>query len=193
MAASDAVSTTQLPDSPAGAEAEVSTKSTSAAADVPASSAKAKHSRFSFISVFPLAFFLSTWMGSVFCFPLAALLSFGWNFHFFSIALLVYYTYRIFFKLHPWDYVVGHGRAEHGIQRDVTAKYPFFRTQQAVLECGPIKPNSKALLSWHPHGILCLGWILNGNVGSELFGSAFRWLTAGVLFKLPFLAEMLTW
>lgn len=75
----------------------------------------------------------------------------------------------------------------------MAAAQPYFRTQKAVLECDKIEPNSKSLLAWHPHGILCIGWILNGNVGSELFTSAFRWLTAEILFKLPLISEMLTW
>jgi len=73
------------------------------------------------------------------------------------------------------------------------ARYPYFRTQEAVLECPPIAPASKALLGWHPHGITCVGWILNGNVGPQLFDSKICWLTAPILFKLPLLAEMLTW
>mmetsp|Transcript_25758 Transcript_25758/g.45879 ORF Transcript_25758/g.45879 Transcript_25758/m.45879 type:complete len:251 (-) Transcript_25758:539-1291(-) len=72
-------------------------------------------------------------------------------------------------------------------------EHHYFRSQKTVLECPPIPPNSKSLLGWHPHGILCVGWILNGNVGEQLFNSEFRWLTAPVLFKLPLLSEMLTW
>lgn len=82
---------------------------------------------------------------------------------------------------------------QHRLQRDIGEANPYFRQQAAIFECDPIKPNSKSLLAWHPHGILCIGWIVNGNIGAQLFDSAFRWLTAGILFKLPLLAEMLTW
>lgn len=59
-----------------------------------------------FLSFLPLALFLSSWMASAFCIPVAYFLSVAWNFHHLTAVLVLYYIYRMFFRLPCWDFVV---------------------------------------------------------------------------------------
>ena len=57
-------------------------------------------------SLIPLSIFLLSWLFSLAVFPVAAYLSIGHGVHYVTYGLLFYYTYRMFFKLKRFDYVV---------------------------------------------------------------------------------------
>jgi hypothetical protein len=55
-----------------------------------------------------------------------------------------------------------------------------------------IPPNSRALLCFHPHGILTIGWALTST--NPVLGHAkIKWLATEALLRLPFISDFLSW
>lgn len=70
----------------------------------------------------------------------------------------------------------------------------YFHTQQLIVEGdAELKPDSKQLFAFHPHGILCCGWSLNGNMSILLAKAKIYWMGTDALFYCPIISDMLTW
>ncbi|CAK4663693.1 hypothetical protein LEN26_001373 [Aphanomyces euteiches] len=71
---------------------------------------------------------------------------------------------------------------------------PYFKRQEIVCEDDtPILPDSKVILSQHPHGILCCGWTTHVAIHSKWFHSRFHMLLAEILTQLPIVSNVLCW
>ena len=63
-----------------------------------------------------------------------------------------------------------------------------------VMYDSAVSPDSKTLIGFHPHGALSCGWTLAN--ASSLLGSPttnMQWLVAPLLFRIPLIADVLTW
>lgn len=153
----------------------------------PASRSGQSHcpSLFGFIS---LGLFYSAWVGSAFIVPacLGAFFVSGFRVWQPLAALFSYYAFRMVKPREPWP-------AFHDYCRKRIAQARYFRRQELVVQGGPVEPNSKVLLAFVPHGILCCGWALNGSQGMQLAESDLSWMGASSLFSLPVISDVLTW
>ncbi len=77
--------------------------------------------------------------------------------------------------------------------RDNSNKAHYFRRQEMKVLGDPVEADSKTLLAFVPHGILCCGWAVNGNCGVGLQNSGATWLGAASLFQLPLISDVLSW
>ena len=135
-----------------------------------------------------LGVFFATWMLGA-TLPLAALVQSLWfRAHHCTALLACYYAYRALFPRGRW-------LSFHRWQRDLRGRHHYFRGQSVVLEekAGAPAPGSSRLLCYHPHGILCCGWSVNGAISPELYPSEISYLGANALFTLPFISDMLSW
>jgi len=96
--------------------------------------------------------------------------------------LLLYLPYRALRPARPWP-------ALRRVFRMDGSRY--FKRQELVLST-PLEPDSGAMLAFHPHGILCVGWTL-ANAHAALTQAAVHWLAADVLLALPFIGDFLAW
>ncbi|KAH9189055.1 hypothetical protein AeNC1_008976 [Aphanomyces euteiches] len=136
--------------------------------------------------------FYSTWLGSVVFVAISALSIV--MFPSFRAPVVIFYAlYFAVMTLLPW------GRWERfcdGV-RWFNIKTPYFEEQKLVFQdpdnnkACPAK--SKALLAYHPHGILVCGWTVNGAAHTTWKDSAISWLGTDALFILPFIAQIMYW
>jgi len=134
-----------------------------------------------------LFLFFGSWLGGAAVVP--AGLAFWWWYGqpWLLILLASYYVYRFFFPRKAWLRL-------HALQCDSAHNHRYFDVQETVFEEGEAPaPTSKALLAFHPHGILCCGWSLNGNCNKEVLKSNVFWLGTDALFMLPVISDMLSW
>lgn len=96
--------------------------------------------------------------------------------------LLAYLPYRQLRPARPWPAL------RRLFRMDGT---PYFKRQELVLST-PLVADSGAMLAFHPHGILCVGWTL-ANAHAAFTQAAVHWLAADVLLALPFLGDFLAW
>jgi len=139
-----------------------------------------------------LGSFYHTWVGATLIVPLtvlALLCGVWWP----GCVLGVYYTYRAVVPRRPWPWL--HATLSRLIH---SPSGRYFRQQKTVFEAAPgtgetLQPRSKTLLAFHPHGVLCAGWSVNGCMGQELLDSRIHWLGTSALFKLPVISDVLSW
>jgi len=145
---------------------------------------------FTFCSLFFVSVFL--WPASIF------LCLFQSNYTLFLI-LIIYYSYRAIFPAEYWPEF-------HQIVSKIISSYDYCEEklliQEGYEEANKIVlPPSKTLLCWHPHGILCLGWGLNGIFNPKLINcnnvssknNHWRWLGIDPMFRLPFYSDFIKW
>lgn len=136
--------------------------------------------------------FLASWVGAISIVPgiLAAfVLSRGASpYSWLMLALVVYYVFRWLVPARRWPAL--HSALARATQSKAGT---YFRQQLTVVEDTVPPKNGKTLLAFHPHGVLCCGWSINGCMGTELLDSEVSWLGTGALFKLPVISDMLTW
>lgn len=134
-----------------------------------------------------LGSFFVAWLFSAFAFPLAAVFWLKWGQTWLAVALVLYYGYRCIIPRTYWGWI--HNKLTFSIKH-----HTYFKTQTTIFEDGlPPKPNDQALLCFHPHGILCCGWSVNGCGNIELLKSQITYLGTDVVFSLPVISDMLTW
>jgi hypothetical protein len=133
-----------------------------------------------------LLFVLGSWLVGAGIFSFSFLLAYQLN-HLYMVTALIlgYYGYRYVFLAVEWP-----GMREFFAQGWTTS--PYFRTQRTVIEA-PIKDNSKTLIAAHPHGILCCEMITTLVCAPKLAKHIVRFLVSDMLFKLPLVADLLTW
>jgi hypothetical protein len=69
----------------------------------------------------------------------------------------------------------------------------YFDHQEVVFDgFKAIPANSKALICFHPHGILTIGWALT-STSPALLHSKVKWLATEALLRLPFISDFLSW
>lgn len=102
------------------------------------------------------------------------------------VCLSFYYSYRsLLVPRAPWPWM-------HRLQASIREGNWYFKAQSVTLE-SPVPADDKRLLCYHPHGILCCGWSINGTICPELFDSKIAYLGADALFYMPFVSDMLSW
>ncbi|KDO24241.1 hypothetical protein SPRG_09877 [Saprolegnia parasitica CBS 223.65] len=136
------------------------------------------------------AVFYSVWVASLLCFYLALGAIVVTDLRFYLIPFFaIYYSYRYFISpLAPWP-------AAQAFAYKMFKKHQYFSEQKVVFEdnMGAPAADSKALLAYHPHGVLSCGWTTNG-IGCETFApSKIQWLVSDVLFNLPVMGDMISW
>ena len=103
--------------------------------------------------------------------------------------LLLYYLLHTLKPLHYW-------RKFHRFNIAIESKYKYFAEQKLILHSKAeqsIQRDSKKLLCWHPHGVVCMGWSMNGNSKQYFMDKRFNWLSADSLFMLPFIRDYLSY
>lgn len=137
-----------------------------------------------FLSFLGLSCFFGCWIFSPIL-PLIALYSYHSYksttiFHIY----LLYYTYRFaipvkqnmyFRKL--FSYFLNKG---------------YFNKHEIIIEGGKVEKDDKTLLLFHPHGALCIGWVM--SVVSEILSyenCEIKWLVAEALIYIPFIKDFL--
>ena len=139
----------------------------------------------SFLGFVQLFVFFATWLGSA-AFPGLVLAIWWFSGNLVGLIVLVgYYSFRAVFPRGRWAWL-------HRKQIDMAKRNPYFRRQDTVFE-KKVPADSKSLLCVHPHGILCCGWSLNLNMDADIYESGVTFLGTDVLFKLPFISDMLSW
>ena len=146
------------------------------------------------LGFFQLFLFFAAWLGSAGLFPLAIALFYLYGVKAPAILLVAYYVYRFLFPRRPW-------RAAHKFNCDVCAGNSYFKTQRMVFDEAAglgrdgveLKPGQSSLFCFHPHGILCCGWSLNGNMNGSLFKGDVHFMGTDALFQLPMVSDLLTW
>lgn len=133
-----------------------------------------------------LFIFFGGWISGACLVPTGIVLWWYYNHYWLILLLIIYFVYRFVFPRKPW-------LSLHHVQCQSTEQHRYFDVQKTVFEEELPPPTSKALLTFHPHGILCCGWSLNGNCNGEVLKSNVFWLGTDALFKLPFISDMLTW
>ncbi|SPR00845.1 Acyltransferase [Plasmodiophora brassicae] len=106
----------------------------------------------------------------------------------FILALAFYGTMRHFFPRGPWESV----RQRH---LELAQSFQYFRTQKTVIEMNTSDTSvDRHMLAFHPHGVLCLGWVVNGNANHDLERiGRYHWLGAWWMNNLPMLSEVVAW
>ncbi|OQS02313.1 diacylglycerol acyltransferase [Thraustotheca clavata] len=142
------------------------------------------------LQYFMYAVFYSVWVGSLICFYLSLVAIVLTDLRYYLLPFFaIYYSYRYFISpLKKWP-------AAQQFGYRMFKKYQYFPVQKVVFEddAAPPAPDSKALLAYHPHGVLSCGWTSNG-IGSESFAnSKVEWLVSDVLFNLPVMGDMISW
>jgi len=131
-----------------------------------------------------VAFFITSWLGSIWIIPCCFAVWFFFGYPHLVITLIIYETYRYFFPARHWPFF-----------HRLTSFWdtPYFKKQEVIFDgFDEIKPNSKAILAVHPHGILCCGW--STLVGCPIFfRNEMTWLATEQLFKLPWISDFLSW
>ncbi|KAF0696129.1 Aste57867_13105 [Aphanomyces stellatus] len=86
-------------------------------------------------------------------------------------------------------------RSQYVCEWFVWANSPaYFAKQEVVREdTEPVAKQSKTMFAFHPHGVLCCGWSVNGAMNASWLDLKISWLAADVLFKLPFVSHVLSW
>ena len=84
--------------------------------------------------------------------------------------------------------------AFHSFNCSVRAKFPYFKREGTIFEdADAVKPDSSSLFCFHPHGILCCGWSVNGNLNKHLFDANVHFMGTDALFVLPGISDDLSW
>ena len=131
--------------------------------------------------------FFHIWVGATTLIPLAVIALVVWHVWWPSLLLAAYYAFRFFVPRQPWPAV--HEALSASLH---TPGGRYFTRQVTVIDGEPVRPDSSTLLAFHPHGILCCGWSVNGCMGRELGASAkISWLGTGALFWLPLISDVL--
>ncbi|KAG9403136.1 hypothetical protein AC1031_006684 [Aphanomyces cochlioides] len=68
---------------------------------------------------------------------------------------------------------------------------PYFKKQEQILEDDT--PKSKVMMAQHPHGILCMGWIVHIALHAKWQASRFHLLIADTLINLPIASNVFGW
>eukprot|EP01083_Nonionella_stella_P147688 466423_1 len=142
--------------------------------------------------------------------PLPTLFSFShtWT-NCIGLLLGSYYSYRYFVPRRPWPEFLSWAI------RSVAAS-PFFAEEKLIFEDGgdgngdgndngdgsgdgngdgrfSLVPRTRRMFLWHPHGIFCWGWAVNGVLKNTFFEGETHWLYAWVLTKVPILGDITSW
>jgi len=70
----------------------------------------------------------------------------------------------------------------------------YFRSTDVVVFGPPVVANSKEMICIHPHGILCVGWMvanMSNILGSS--GCGISWLATPAIFYIPFARNIFAW
>lgn len=114
------------------------------------------------------------------------------------IILIFYYIYRLIFPAQYWPLF-------HLLLSKINNSNKYCNKQILLQDHGNSidnnysLPKSNTLLCWHPHGIMCLGWGLNGLFNYEFISknnskiNYWNWLGTDTLFILPFYSDLLKW
>ncbi|KDO24283.1 hypothetical protein SPRG_09920 [Saprolegnia parasitica CBS 223.65] len=99
-----------------------------------------------------------------------------------------YFSYRYLFPLSAWPSL-------STALVDIYQRHPYYAKQDVVFDEGaaPAKGRSKTLMAYHPHGILCCGWLVNGGANPVFRHSNFSWLVTDLLFLVPGMSNLLAW
>eukprot|EP00873_Tetraselmis_striata_P021840 jgi/Tetstr1/442104/TSEL_030261.t1 len=132
------------------------------------------------------SFFLTMWVFAQFL-PLLALAR-AWAGHYALLAVLL--GYIGFRRLHPatrWPWL-------HAVTANYVHAHPYFKKQCLVLDVDEMpKPNSGAVFSFHMHGVLTCGYLLNGNSHPAMRKADPSFLVGSGLFGICFLSDLLAW
>eukprot|EP00193_Tetraselmis_chui_P006174 CAMPEP_0177757506 /NCGR_PEP_ID=MMETSP0491_2-20121128/3679_1 /TAXON_ID=63592 /ORGANISM="Tetraselmis chuii, Strain PLY429" /LENGTH=300 /DNA_ID=CAMNT_0019273161 /DNA_START=162 /DNA_END=1064 /DNA_ORIENTATION=+ len=112
----------------------------------------------------------------------------AWSGKFALLALLL--AYVAFRRLRPanrWPWI-------QAVTANFVHAYPYFKRQQLVLDVDEMpKPNSGAIFSFHMHGVLTCGYLLNGCAHPAMRKSDPAYLVGSGLFGICFLSDLLYW
>lgn len=145
-----------------------------------------------FIGFLHLFSCLGPWMASMFLpFVVLALCLLQCSLGFALVAVyVIYFVYRRFVPRGTWHQA-------WDFMSKTSGTHHYFANQQTVLEEGmtadDLKPNSKKLFCFHPHGIMCIGWSLNGCMAPVLHKSDISFMVAENLMGLAFISDILSW
>jgi hypothetical protein len=158
-------------------------KGTEGSLSTQTSKPRTRPSVYGFILMFT---FLGAWMLGMTLFGIAFGVAHQSNHYVLMMSIfLAYYVFRRFRPAKVWPRmrrVFAGGWTNHS----------YFRTQHTILE-EAIEPKTKTLIAAHPHGILCCGMITTLVCAPELAKSDVRFLVSDMLFKFPFVADLLSW
>lgn len=145
------------------------------------------------------------WIGSAFFLVSAVLGAIVFQRFELLILLTFYYTYRSIFPRKPWP-------AYHAFVCRWVQTSPYFQSLSLVFDHGDdhghkisednnvqtdakmIEKDSKSLLCFHPHGILCCAWSLAAGSNAVFLDRDIQWLVASNLFHVfPFISDVIGW
>ncbi|KDO24281.1 hypothetical protein SPRG_09918 [Saprolegnia parasitica CBS 223.65] len=121
-----------------------------------------------------------------------AILTILWSAHYRWYVVAVYVAYaswRFLFPLQTWPL------AQRWMLR-MNAACQYFPSRAVVFEQGAAAPppDSKAMLAYHPHGILAeAGTVANGFADPVFAPCQISWLVSELLFLMPPIANIISW
>ncbi|OQS06578.1 diacylglycerol acyltransferase [Thraustotheca clavata] len=134
-------------------------------------------------------YFYITWLGGC---TLAILMLLGLVFSTYRAYILafltLYYSFRYLVPRQTWPAYIE-------LFQDLSAKYPYFRSQKVHFEDATIgtSATTKTLFAFHPHGILGGNWLVNGIICRDFRACEIHWLVFDQLKRIPFTAEVIKW
>eukprot|EP00474_Spongospora_subterranea_P008825 CRZ09283.1 hypothetical protein [Spongospora subterranea] len=141
----------------------------------------------SFIGIVHLGIFIFLWLIAASLPAWLILTLIIWGDFRLHIVVALYALIRHYLPRGTWDSF----RRRH---LELSQRHQYFRKEMTIIEEDRREPQSRHMLVFHPHGILCFGYIVNGNGSNELEKRGpYHWLGAWWMTNLPILSELVAW
>jgi hypothetical protein len=134
------------------------------------------------LGAFKFAYFISSWLGGIFSFPLT-LASLYYKNYYFPSFMCIYYLYRYYYPAKYWPLFKRCMRL---------TDHPYFNNQKIIFEQHIEEKGERKMFCIMPHGILTMGYTtLISSKEMDCFN--IKWLVTDIITKLPFIGDILGW